>query len=691
MASVAPGADVIAPFHRLSAGVSFTSASLAAKEDALSATQDRARVQREQAVANARQLEGQVEELHEALTQAQRQGGSLQRQRNGLRAAVSAMEDVAWEDRNLAADTIQRLSTALEASRLEVTAEVKATAGARAEAEELRLQLEGALQALTERQREADSSSAEMASVRTERDGLRVTLSAAEGRAGQSVAKVGQLEGQVEELRAALEAAHLEGTTGKAAIARARAEAENLREELASQKVALRPVTRRGVQRSRQLQVSAFPLWRLARALGASAGHPTKRDLPQKGLGRHFALGWVIQRAACPHQLQISAFWRWRLAATTATSVLRKREQEVTLGRGVVVVVAGTGLRRHEASCEPATAQDKKYARNCRTLQQIPRWTPVPPPPPPLPKPRRPHLPPTSQPNPSKLAGDALRRVILGDADRHQREVSAFGRWRLVTATGVMADLRAQGNRAAKVHEEAQHCPGPQTDQRQPHEGSSSLTTAAAALPAASENREPVFQFGKTEAIRPDRCSRGLGPALPVTDTRVVARTQRTLVPPNRGDWGGLGSPLLGAEAGPALCRVPPGKRRGERRFHAGGHRGMEAFVLVVLVLVLVLVLTVLASRPAGRWEWSRVILDVVGGKESGSSRGRWRQGWRAVAPGAPMAAAVVMAVVIEVVVEVVAAAAAEAVVAEAVVARAAAGATLSGRAYTLFTRCLIS
>ncbi|CAN0428828.1 unnamed protein product [Ectocarpus sp. 8 AP-2014] len=61
------------------------SASLAAKEGALSATQDRARVQREQAVANARQLEDQVEESHEALTQAQRQGGSLQRQWNGLR------------------------------------------------------------------------------------------------------------------------------------------------------------------------------------------------------------------------------------------------------------------------------------------------------------------------------------------------------------------------------------------------------------------------------------------------------------------------------------------------------------------------------------------------------------------------------------------------------------------------------
>lgn len=46
--------------------------------------------------------------------------------------------------------------------------------------------------------------------------------------------------------------------------------------------------------------------------------------------------------------------------------------------------------------------------------------------------------------------------MIVGDADRRQREVSAFWRWRLVTATGVVADLRAQGDRAATVHEEAQ-------------------------------------------------------------------------------------------------------------------------------------------------------------------------------------------------------------------------------------------
>ncbi|CAB1102337.1 unnamed protein product [Ectocarpus sp. CCAP 1310/34] len=334
------------------------SASLAAKEGALSATQDGARIQREQAVANARQLEGQVEELHEALTQAQRQGGSLQRQRNGLRAAVSAMEDVAWEDRNLAANTIQRLSTALEASRLEVTAEEEATAEARAEAEELRLQLEEALQALTERQREADSSSVEMASVRTERDGLRVTLFAAEGRAGQSVAKVGQLEGQVEELRAALEAAHLEGTTGEVAIASTRAEAEKLRKELASQKdgsrFQLQPDVFDGSRHRRQPPEREGRDLQLAR--GAPVGHSTKRDLLRKRLGRHFALGWVIQRVARSHQRQISAFWRWRLAPAPATApILRQREWEESIGSGAVV--AETAPRRRDASAEPATAR----------------------------------------------------------------------------------------------------------------------------------------------------------------------------------------------------------------------------------------------------------------------------------------------------------------------------------------------
>ncbi|CAN0410960.1 unnamed protein product, partial [Ectocarpus sp. 12 AP-2014] len=272
------------------------SAALAAKEGALSATQDRARVQREHAVANARQLQGQVEELHEALTQAQRQGGSLQRQQNGLRAAVSAMEDVAWGDRNLAADTIQRLRTELEASHLAVTAEEAATAGARAEAEELRPQLAEALQAIT--------------ALRTERDGLRVTLSAAEGRTGQAVAKVGELECQVKELRAALEAAHLEGTAGEAAIDRARVEAEKLRKELSA----------------------------------------------QQRLGRHFALGWVIQRAARSRQRQISAFWRWRLAPATATAPIpRQREWEESIGSGAVV--AETAPRRRDASVEPATAR----------------------------------------------------------------------------------------------------------------------------------------------------------------------------------------------------------------------------------------------------------------------------------------------------------------------------------------------
>ncbi|CBJ31457.1 expressed unknown protein [Ectocarpus siliculosus] len=275
------------------------SASLAAKEGALSATQDRARVEREQAAANARQLKGQVEELHEALTQAQRQGGSLQRQRSGLRAAVSAMEDVAWEDRNLAADTIRRLRTELEASHLEVTAEKAATAGARVEAEELRPQLAEALQALT--------------ALRTERDGLRVTLSAAEGRTGQAVAKVGQLQCQVEELRAALEAAHLEGTAGEAVIDRAKVEAEKLRKELSA----------------------------------------------QQRLGRHYALGWLIQRVARSHQRQISAFWRWRLAPAPSTAaILRPREWEESIGSGTVV--AETALRRRDASAEPATARVKE-------------------------------------------------------------------------------------------------------------------------------------------------------------------------------------------------------------------------------------------------------------------------------------------------------------------------------------------
>ncbi|CAM9321768.1 unnamed protein product, partial [Ectocarpus sp. 6 AP-2014] len=275
------------------------SASLDVKEGALSATQDRARVEREQAAANARQLKGQVEELHEALTQAQRQGGSLQRQRNGLRAAVSAMEDVAWEDRDLAADTIRRLRTELEASHLEVTAEEAATAGARAEAEELRPQLAEALQALT--------------ALRTARDGLRVTLSAAEGRTGQAVAKVGQLQCQVEELRAALEAAHLEGTAGEVAIDRARVEAGKLRKELSA----------------------------------------------QQRLGRHYALGWLIQRVARSHQRQISAFWRWRLAPALATAaVLRPREWEESIGSGTVVAEAA--LRRRDASAEPATARVKE-------------------------------------------------------------------------------------------------------------------------------------------------------------------------------------------------------------------------------------------------------------------------------------------------------------------------------------------
>lgn len=50
---------------------------------------------------------------------------------------------------------------------------------------------------------------------------------------------------------------------------------------------------------------------------------------------------------------------------------------------------------------------------------------------------------------------DALRRVICRVADRsRQRELSAFWRWRLATATGVVADLRAQRDRAA--HHEAQ-------------------------------------------------------------------------------------------------------------------------------------------------------------------------------------------------------------------------------------------
>ncbi|CBJ31209.1 similar to deubiquitinating enzyme 3 [Ectocarpus siliculosus] len=69
---------------------------LAAKEGALSATQDRARVEREEAVANARRLEGQV----------------------------------------------KKLETALETSHLAVTTAEAATAGARAEAEELQGKLD---------------------------------------------------------------------------------------------------------------------------------------------------------------------------------------------------------------------------------------------------------------------------------------------------------------------------------------------------------------------------------------------------------------------------------------------------------------------------------------------------------------------------------------------------------------------
>ncbi|CAM9311101.1 unnamed protein product, partial [Ectocarpus sp. 12 AP-2014] len=78
----------------------------------------------------------------------------------------------------------------------------------------------------------------------------------------------GQLEGQVDELRAALEDARRGTAAEEAATARARAEAEELQGKLDSRcvfslLVALRRATRQGARRSRQLQVSAFPLWRL--------------------------------------------------------------------------------------------------------------------------------------------------------------------------------------------------------------------------------------------------------------------------------------------------------------------------------------------------------------------------------------------------------------------------------------------
>ncbi|CAM9946226.1 unnamed protein product, partial [Ectocarpus sp. 13 AM-2016] len=73
-------------------------------------------------------------------------------------------------------------------------------------------------------------------------------------------------------------------------------------------------------------------------------------------LGRHFALAWVIQRAARSRQRQISAFWHWRLAPAPATApILRQREWEESIGSGAVV--AETAPRRQDASAEPATAR----------------------------------------------------------------------------------------------------------------------------------------------------------------------------------------------------------------------------------------------------------------------------------------------------------------------------------------------
>ncbi|CAB1115851.1 unnamed protein product [Ectocarpus sp. CCAP 1310/34] len=112
----------------------------------------------------------------------------------------------------------------------------------------------------------------------------------------------------------------------------------------------------------------------------------------------------IIRDADRSRQREVSAFWRWRLATAT----------------GVV-----TGLRAQYERAAPEHETDRAADREAAQERRE-----------------------------AAVGVEALRRVIIRDADRsRQREVSAFWRWRLATATGVVTGLRAQYERAAPEHE----------------------------------------------------------------------------------------------------------------------------------------------------------------------------------------------------------------------------------------------